>query len=490
MVSSVNNSTGTSIVSSLTNSTVDIGALAKNLVEANRAPRQAQIDERKTLADNKISSIGRIYSSTSQMKGSLAAFGDPKNLSLQPRSSDASKASFSFRPFYTPQAFDISMKVKQLASVNSVTLNGVSSSDTFPTSGKLEIFSGQRSSGSATAVASFDYEDYTSLEGLRDAINTDGNYSAAIMTSIVNGSSIRYLTITNGTGSDNNFYLSTTDSTDSSDLSSGVYVTAPTRDSSTQAITADPGQAGGLDAQVEVGGVTYSSPSNRFSSLVTGVNIELNSTASIDETIRLHTVQDMAKYKEIVTSIVANYNDLLATITEEIKYDKDIQKRGGLANDSVARGFISQLRKMTTETIATVSGKAVTFGQIGVKTNRDGKLELDSSRFDYVAELSPDIMEAVVASTSTNKGILERMNSITDVVLGRASDFVRMYDKTTNIELPKLADQKAKLDTEMDALHARYIKQFSAMQEVLKSTSSSKESLTSNMAAWTAGLKA
>ena len=310
------------------------------------------------------------------------------------------------------------------------------------------------------------------------------------MTSIVNGSSIRYLTITNGTGSDNNFYLSTTDSTDSSDLSSGVYVTAPTRDSSTQAITADPGQASGLDAQVEVGGVTYSSPSNRFSSLVTGVNIELNSTASIDETIRLHTVQDMAKYKEIVTSIVANYNDLLATITEEIKYDKDIQKRGGLANYSVARGFISQLRKMTTETIATVSGKAVTFGQIGVKTNRDGKLELDSSRFDYVAELSPDIMEAVVASTSTNKGILERMNSITDVVLGRASDFVRMYDKTTNIELPKLADQKAKLDTEMDALHARYIKQFSAMQEVLKSTSSSKESLTSNMAAWTAGLKA
>ena len=65
-----------------------------------------------------------------------------------------------------------------------------------------------------------------------------------------------------------------------SNLSSGVYVTAPTRDVTTKAITADPGQANGSDAQVEVGGVTYSSPSNRFSSLVKGVNIDLNSTVA------------------------------------------------------------------------------------------------------------------------------------------------------------------------------------------------------------------
>jgi flagellar hook-associated protein 2 len=274
-----------------------------------------------------------------------------------------------------------------------------------------------------------------------------------------------------------------------SNLSSGVYVTAPTRDVTTQAITADPGQANGSDAQVEVGGVTYSSPSNRFSSLVKGVNIDLNSTVAINETIRLHTTRDMAKYKEIVSSIVANYNDLMSTITDEIKYDKDIQRRGGLANDPIARGFMAQMRRMTTDTIAIVNGKATTFGQIGVKTNRDGKLELDNSRFDSVAELSPEIIEAVVASTSTRKGILERMNAMTDVVLGRSSDFVKIYEKATKVELPKLADQKAKLDSEMDALHARYIKQFSAMQEVLKSTSSSKESLTNNMAAWTAGLK-
>jgi len=235
--------------------------------------------------------------------------------------------------------------------------------------------------------------------------------------------------------------------------------------------------------------VTYSSPSNRFSSLVKGVNIDLNSTVAINETIRLHTTRDMAKYKEIVSSIVANYNDLMSTITDEIKYDKDIQRRGGLANDPIARGFMAQMRRMTTDTIAIVNGKATTFGQIGVKTNRDGKLELDNSRFDSVAELSPEIIEAVVASTSTRKGILERMNAMTDVVLGRSSDFVKIYEKATKVELPKLADQKAKLDSEMDALHARYIKQFSAMQEVLKSTSSSKESLTNNMAAWTAGLK-
>jgi flagellar hook-associated protein 2 len=489
MVSSVNNSTGTSIVNSLTNSMVDIGTLAKNLVEASRAPLQARIDESKLLADNKISSIARIYSAADQMKQALAVFGDPKSIAMQPRSSDATKASFSFRAYQTPQALDMSVKVTQLASVNSVTLNGLNDSAGFPTTGKLEIYSGQRATGTGSPAASFDYDDYTSLEGLRDAINTDGNFSATIMTSVSDSGPVRYLTISRGSGSAKNFYLNEVDSTSGLSLSPRVFVNAPTIDANTQEITEDRGQASGKDARVEVGGVIYNSPTNRFSSLVPGTNIDINETASVGDTVRLYTTRDTAKYKELVNAVVSSYNTLLATITNEIRYDKDVQSRGGLSNDSVARNFLAQMRRMTTDTIGTVNGKDVTFAQIGVKTSREGPLEIDMARFNQVAEERPEIMDAVISSSGTRKGILERMNGLTDVVLGRNSDFVRLFNRTNNVELPKIADKKEKLNTEMDALYARYISQFTAMQNVLKSTATAKDSLTTNMEAWTAGLK-
>ena len=105
MVSPIN---GASIVKNLTGGTMDIQDLAKNLTEATRVPKQTLIDNRRTVAEAKISSIGKIQAAAKSFQDNLAQFGDARALPLTPSTSDSSVADFSFKSFFTPGPVDFS----------------------------------------------------------------------------------------------------------------------------------------------------------------------------------------------------------------------------------------------------------------------------------------------------------------------------------------------------------------------------------------------
>ena len=62
-------------------------------------------------------------------------------------------------------------------------------------------------------------------------------------------------------------------------------------------------------------------------------------------------------------------------------------------------------------------------------------------------------------------------------------------DTLTNPHDYMIAATEASLNTQMTALYNRYISQFTAMQDILNSSKTDGNSLTSMMTAWTAGLK-
>ena len=146
------------------------------------------------------------------------------------------------------------------------------------------------------------------------------------------------------------------------------------------------------------------------------------------------------------------------------------------------------MRLLSTDPIKLPGGKTVTLAEVGVKTNLDGSLTLNSVQMDKVIANTPGLLESVVASGDT-PGAIERFTKLTDVVVGPSSSFKSISDTVTNTELPKIADAITKLNDEMDALQARYLKQFSAMQTIVNASKSVQDSLTQSMASWTAGLK-
>ncbi len=470
----MSNTIGSSIVNNLTGGGIDIQSLSQQLTDASRAPQQKLIDDRKTLADAKVSSIGRIYSAANGMKTALSAFGDPKQLAYLPLTSNASVADFSYSSYSTQSTINLSFNVDQLAKLNSVTLSPLSSGQSLAVAANkpvLKIYSGDAPSdptASKTLLKSFKLANYTKLEDLRDAIKSTTGFEAIIFNG-ADGS--RRLTISHGTGTKNRFFVETVND-DGSDITSGLKADSANA------------QSQGDDAKITLDGVAYKSATNTFSGLIDGVKIAVKNTGPVTLTSQADTTKQVSALR----GIVENYNQLLQTIGDEIIYDADITKRGGLSNDSTARNFLAQMRRLTTDPI-TKGSVTATMAELGVRTNQDGTLTIDETRLTAVQSDDPELLTQVMASTATEPGALERFNKLTSTVLGISGPFVQLYNKTTQKDLVDIKNDTDKLASQMDALQQQYLQQFISMQDYLMSTKNSQTSLTQAMSAWTAGLK-
>ena len=146
------------------------------------------------------------------------------------------------------------------------------------------------------------------------------------------------------------------------------------------------------------------------------------------------------------------------------------------------------MRALSTDPITLANGKSVTMADVGVRTNQDGSLMIDTTQFNTVMANSPGLLESVI-STGKSAGALERFMNLTDVITGPTSSLKAESDTATNTDLTKIATAQQKLNDAMDALQARYLQQFSDMQTIVNASKSTQDSLTQSMTAWTAGLK-
>ena len=517
MVSNVTNTSstsniGSSIVNSITGGTIDIQSLADNLTNATKAPRQALLDTRKQVADSKISSIGRITSSANDFKTALSALGDPRSLGLTPQSSDINAADFSYQSFVSPKSVNLSFVVKQLATANTVTLPPIASNSALVgTEGADQgIITIRKTDG--TVIDSINFSSTQTLSDLAESINNSASANKTGITATIlngaidsNGAYPQNLILSNGTGEINNFKVEINYKQNGSDFqnsASGLTLNS----------NADFNKSFGTDAIIATGPYrnpdsgkiefqnTFSSSTNKFSNLISGVNINVHQVTADNAPVTLTSEFNNQGLLSALQTIVSGYNSLLATAQNEIKYDLDVTKRGGLANDSIARSFLSQLRQLTTKQFPDGNGNTYSLADIGVKTNTsDGTLSIDMNVVSQAQQNRPEIFAAVLTSKPAKKsdgtnwsgptGAIDQMITLNNIVVGTSSDFSMLLNKTKNSDEQSISDDQKKLDSEMEAMKARYLSQFTAMQSLLDATKANQSSLTNMMSSWTAAMK-
>ena len=479
------------IVNSLTGGTLDIQKLATDLVSAVRAPQQTALDTRKTQADAKISSIGAIMSSASSLKTALAGYGDPNSLAFQPVADP--NATFQFHASAAARAVDLTFTVNNPASADTVMMAplqvGAAPGGAAGT-GSLNIH--YTDSTGAAAVASFDLSQYKTLGDLQTAIQGTTGFDASIVATGSSTTSVQYLSITHGIGAANNFSVDTTNA-DGTARTDGLQITAGSAQSS------------GVDASITYNGVNFTSPNNTFANFVPDLQIYIKSSTPAGTSVHLTTSTNTATCQQALQDIVTSFNSMLKTIQAQVTYDQDPVKRGGLAMDPVTNAFLEQMRQLSTQPINLGGGKSATLADLGVRTNIDGSLQVDQTQLTRVVTTQPGLLESIISSRPSDgsknadgtlvdfTGALERFSKMTDVVLGvngTTSEFQALSDTTKNTDLVKITDAETKLTTDMDALQAKYLQQFAAMQTIVNSSKSTQDALTQSMQAWTYGLKA
>ena len=331
----------------------------------------------------------------------------------------------------------------------------------------------------ATSIKQFDLSGYTKLSDLANDITAVTGFSANIMNSPSGSDTLQYLQISHGTGQANNFNVAITDPNDSQPLTTGLSTDQGS----------GPTVQVGQDAIINAAGIDYTSSSNAFSNLITGVTINVHAASTGSSQVNLSTAINTSGLLSAMQAIVTGYNSLLTTVQDSIKYDPDVTKRGGLANDWVAQSFLSQLRQLTTTSIAGSGTTPVTLADIGVKTNLDGSLTIDTAAVDRVSQNNPQMLADVIASTNTSTGAIDLMANLNKVITSPAAPLQIELTQVQGKDEQAIADDQTKLDTEMAALQQRYLTQFTAMQSILNSTKNDQSGLTDMMSSWSAGLK-
>jgi flagellar hook-associated protein 2 len=252
------------------------------------------------------------------------------------------------------------------------------------------------------------------LYGLRDAINAlstpdpnvPGSKGLGVTATVVNtgsGANPYQLVLTsNTTGTGTTGGVVTLADVTSGGAVNSLGIAAGTVDSMTAPTTI----SGGLtssganvaqDAQFSVNGVQLTRKTNTVTDAVDGVTFNLKQGGQTGTTT-LTVGVDKSSITSAMQDVISKFNSLLSD------YKGASATGGALYNDSTTRSFISQIRSALTGVPAGLSATA-TFNStaaLGIKTNQDGTLSLDTTAFQAALDKDPAAAKRIFANSGVS----------------------------------------------------------------------------------------
>ena len=465
---------------------VDTASLVSSLVQAQFAAKNAALTKRENTLNAQISSVAKLQSGITGFASGLKTLVKSGSLITQPTSSDSSVLTASALPGARLSGLSASVEVTRLATAQIATTAVPFASRTATVgTGTLTLTFGTGTvvdgaltgftAGSAAAITIPIGSDQQTLTGVAAAINA--KTAGVTATVVTDADGTARLTLKGATGSAQAFTLSG-DSPGLAQLNVGVG----------EAATAIGSAA--LNAQLKLDGVPVERASNSVTDLIDGVKLNLAS-AAIGKPVTLGSITPTAGLSQAVTDFVDTYNQLQAILKSETD-----AASGPLRSDYNATGLSRALRGLTLTTLT--SGGAATapksLSDIGVSTNRDGTLSVDSAKLAAALAKSPDGVEALFAdgTGASGGGIAAALEAISTAAVDKT---VTINGKTERIGLvgsaalytaakDKVSDAEAKVATDTTAYQERLTKQYAASDARVAAYKASQTALQNQIAQW------
>jgi len=360
-------------VASSASSSIDINSIVSQLMQV-ESRRKVLLQQKEASYQLKLSSVGNLSSAMASFKSSLNVLKVRANFeSVKADSSDSTIISAAASSTAAEGVYNL--EVTQLARANMLASTAYTDTTSTIGTGTLTIQVGSGASIDITIDSSND-----SLTGIKNAINSS---SAEVTASIVNdGSGYKLVMNADNMGSSNTIQVTVSgDSvgtdTDTSGLSNLVY-----DPSGTQNMTEiQAAQSATLQIGSGAGAMTITKDSNTITDVIEGVTLNLLK-AEVGTTVSVTVANDRSTVKANVNKFVSDFNSLVTTIKDLTAYDSATQVSGPLAGDSIIRQVESNIRQAIGAYIPGVSSGLTSLSQIGIATQSDGSLLVDSSKLD------------------------------------------------------------------------------------------------------------
>jgi len=407
-----------SISSAGIGSGIDVNGLVTSVIDAERAPASNRLDFKEATYQAQLTAYGSLKGALSTFQSTLTTLSfssafkstsaDTNNLDVLTADVSNNAADSSY-----------SIKVNELAQAHSLVTTGFTNLTDVVGTGTItfklgasdyiapdpdadppvvEAYNSFTLNPDKPAESLIIDESNNTLQGIRDAVNgADMGVSASI---IYDGSDYRLTFTSNETGRENSMEVSVIDTgdgdthTDTNGLSRLAFNSGATNLGQT---------LDARDASLTINGLAVTSGSNVVSEAITGVTLNLKEAQLVgDSAVTLDVKRNDDVVSNSVHSFVSEYNSFIDTVNTLSSFNADTNQAGILIGDSVLRGVTGQLRRELNDTIAGLAGAYQSLVDIGVSTDRDGKLSIDNDRLVEAIKADPEAVASLFTVDGKN----------------------------------------------------------------------------------------
>jgi flagellar hook-associated protein 2 len=447
---------------------LDLEGLVRQLLSAERGPKEQRLDAREKTLDQEISALGKVKSKLSEFEDAMKALQDTDNLSgRDPKIENPAEFNepFTAAPGNSAVTGDYQIAITQMARgsrVETADAAYVSSSAVVLSSGTADLTFKIGNTGDEFTIS---VAAGTTLEELRRQIN-DNPDNFGVSANIINtgtaegGSKLVFTSTVTGEGND----LQIVNTNDNAELN-----TLSTTDSSgTQSYLAPVLSA--QNAVATVDGIRVESDTNKFDNSIQSVRFDAKELSNVDVNgvaiaSRLTIGFDTEGLKENITSFVDKYNALMDEFGKLTSYGAtNDDKDGALAGDSMIRGIQSGLSNILGNNVSnSVIGSLFA---LGVELTADGKLEIGATDFGLgsgtkrLDDALNDNFDDVAKLFSGETGIATRLTAFTEVYT-QGSGLLSSRENSIKDQQGNLKTERESFERRMESLEstlrARYL---------------------------------
>lgn len=435
---------------------INTSQLVSDLTNASFGPREDAVQGRLETASARVSALASAKSSLETFSKALSDLLQGTAYRGQPVSNDPSIATVGLIPGGTPKGLPAQLEVLQLATAQVLQSTALTDSAAVAGTGTLKLTVG-------TTETLINVAPPGTLADLASAIN---GANAGVTASIVTDQSGARLVLKGETGTDNAFTLT---AEPDADVNLQRFVWDGAGGTMARSQTAG-------NALIRVDNVDMEFGSNQITTAISNVQININKAAP-GTVVTLATDQPTSTMGDLVREFVTAYNELKGALNNATQSNGD--SAGLLSGDYGVREMSRRLSGLVSREL-TDTGDYRTLSDLGIRTERNGTLSLDSTRLDAALAADPDAITQMLnpaVSTSTQPGIAGALKEITDYVNGTdgpIASSTAIYEKqkaALERELEKLGEQRGNYSEQLTSTYAKMqtrLMQFQATQSYLE----------------------
>ena len=448
---------------------IDVTSAVNTILYADRAPERGWQAQQAALA-SQTSAINQIENETSAVSDSLNNLSDLNGALSSVTATSSNTSLLTATAASGTVASNHTITINSLATSASWYSDAETSSSTTLPAGTVTLTVG---SGSPVDIATGSGNPGDNLTDLAAYINSQSLGVTANIITDTTGARLALTSTTTGSASD--FTVSSTTS---------VGFTRAGLPAANASLTID--------------GVPISSASNTVSGAISGVTLNLlgaapavtnssNAVTTPATTINLSLGPDTTSINTAVSSFVTAYNTLISDVNSQTGYDASTQTAGILQSDSAITGLQSALLASTN--YGSGSGLFQTLESLGVTTNTDGTLSLNSTTLAAAVQTNSGAVASFFQGSALNgfaDSLTTSLNTYTDPTQGAftvdlqsiSNENTDLTNETNTLEL-YLTSQQTILTAQYNAADIAIqqlpskIKEIQALLNPNQSTSSS-----------------